>query len=110
MEVSCQIHAPTTLPQGKSSWYPFDRRPDEPQSRSGRGGEEKNSEPLPGLEPPIIQSIAQRYTTELSRLFPSSPRSSKWSFPQGLPTKILYAFFSLVRATYPTNHSHIKYP
>jgi hypothetical protein len=28
----------------------------------------KNSQPLPGLEPPIIQPIAQRYTTELSRL------------------------------------------
>jgi hypothetical protein len=26
-----------------------------PQSRSGRGGEEKNSQPLPGLEHPIIQ-------------------------------------------------------
>jgi hypothetical protein len=37
-------------------------------SRSGRGGEEKNSELLPGLEPPIIQPLAQRYTTELSRL------------------------------------------
>jgi hypothetical protein len=29
---------------------------------------EKNSQPLPGLEPPIIQPVAQRYTTELSRL------------------------------------------
>jgi hypothetical protein len=28
------------------------------------GGEEKKSQPLPGLEPPIIQ----RYTTGLSRL------------------------------------------
>jgi hypothetical protein len=25
----------------------------------------KNSQPLPGLEPPIIQPVAQRYTTEL---------------------------------------------
>jgi len=38
------------------------------QSRSGRGGEEKNSLPLPGLEPPIIQC----YTTELTRLLPMS--------------------------------------
>jgi hypothetical protein len=38
-----------------------------PQSLSGRGGEEKNSQPLPGLEPPVIQPIAQRYTTRLSR-------------------------------------------
>jgi hypothetical protein len=39
------------------------------QSRSGRGGEEKNSQPLPGLEPPTInQPVDQRYTTELSGL------------------------------------------
>jgi hypothetical protein len=36
--------------------------------RFGRRGEEKNSEPLLGLEPPIIQPVTQRYTTELSRL------------------------------------------
>jgi hypothetical protein len=53
-------------PQVKSPWYPLDRRLGEPQSLSGRGGEEKNSQPLPGL--PIIQPAAQRYTTELSRL------------------------------------------
>jgi hypothetical protein len=39
-----------------------------PQSQSGRGGEEKNSQPLPGLEPPIIQPVAQFYTAELSCL------------------------------------------
>jgi hypothetical protein len=38
------------------------------QSRSGRGSEEKNSQPLPALEPPIIQPITQRYATDLSRL------------------------------------------
>jgi hypothetical protein len=54
--------------QGKSPWYPLDRRRGRPQSQSGRGGEENNSQPLPGLEPPIIQPVAQRYTTELSRL------------------------------------------
>jgi hypothetical protein len=32
------------------------------------GSEEKNSQPVPGLEPPIIQAVALRYTTELSRL------------------------------------------
>jgi hypothetical protein len=55
-------------PQGKSPWYPLDRRLGGPHSRSGRGGEEKNSQPLPGLEPPIIQPVAQRYTTELSQI------------------------------------------
>jgi hypothetical protein len=38
-------------PQGKSPWYPLDRRLDGPQSRSGRGGEEKNSHPLLGMKP-----------------------------------------------------------
>jgi hypothetical protein len=55
-------------PQGESTWYPLDRRLGGPQSRSGHGGEEKNSQPLPGLEPPIIQPVAQRYTMELSQL------------------------------------------
>jgi hypothetical protein len=32
-------------------------------------GEENNSQPQPGHEPPIIHPIAQRYTTELSPLF-----------------------------------------
>jgi hypothetical protein len=52
----------------KSPWYPLDRRLDGPQNRSGYGGEEKNSQALLGLEPPILQLVAQRYTTELSRL------------------------------------------
>jgi hypothetical protein len=56
--------------QGKSPWYPLDRTLGDPQSRSGHGGEEKNSKPLPGLELPIIQPIAQRYTTELFWLLP----------------------------------------
>jgi hypothetical protein len=54
--------------QGKSPWYSLDRRLYGPQSRLGRGDEQKNSQPLPGLEPPIIQPVAQRYTAELSRL------------------------------------------
>jgi len=38
-------------PQGKSPWYPLDRRLGGPQSCSGHGGEEKNSQPPPGIEP-----------------------------------------------------------
>jgi hypothetical protein len=70
MEMSGQLHAPARPlhPQGKSPWYPLDRRLGRPQSRSGHGGEKKNSQPLPGLEPPIVQPLAQHYTTELSRL------------------------------------------
>jgi hypothetical protein len=52
MEVSGQLHAPAALPPGKKSpWYPLDMKLCGPQSRSGRGGEEKNSQPLPGIEP-----------------------------------------------------------
>jgi len=54
----------TSLPlylQGKSPWYQLARRLGGPQSRSGLGGEEKNPQPLPGLEPPIIQPIVNHY-------------------------------------------------
>jgi len=43
MEVSGQLHALPLYPQGKSPWYPLDRRLGGPQSCSGQGGEEKNS-------------------------------------------------------------------
>jgi hypothetical protein len=56
------------FPQGKSPCYPLNRRLGGPQSRSGRGGEEKSSHSLSGLDPPIVQPVAQRYTAELSRL------------------------------------------
>jgi len=44
----------TLLPlcsQGKSPWYLSERRVGGPQSHSGCGGEEKNSQPPPGIEP-----------------------------------------------------------
>jgi hypothetical protein len=67
MEVSGQLHDPAALPQGKSSWNPLDRRLGGPQSRSGRGGEEKkNPQPLPGLEPPISQTVDQASTQAIS--------------------------------------------
>jgi hypothetical protein len=53
--------------QRKSPRYPLDRRLGGPQSRSGRGGEEKNSQPLSGLESPIIQIIARRPTRPTGR-------------------------------------------
>jgi hypothetical protein len=55
--------------QGKSPWYPLDRRLGEPQSLSGRGGEEKNSQPLLGIEPPIIQPVAQVKNENLLHTF-----------------------------------------
>jgi hypothetical protein len=59
MEISGQLHAPALLPPRKSLWYPLDRRLGGPQRWFGRGGEEKNSQTVPGLEPPIIQPVAQ---------------------------------------------------
>jgi hypothetical protein len=50
----------TTRPpysEGKSPLYPLDRRLGGAQSQSGRCGEEKNSQPLPGLDSPIIQPV-----------------------------------------------------
>jgi hypothetical protein len=68
MEVSGQLHAPALYPKGKSPRYPLGRRLGGPQSRSGCDGEEKNSQPMSRLEPPIIQPAVQGYATELSRL------------------------------------------
>jgi hypothetical protein len=38
--------------QGKSPWYPLNKELGGPQNRSGRGGEDKNSQSVLGLEPP----------------------------------------------------------
>jgi hypothetical protein len=38
-------------PQGKNPWYTLNRRLGEPQNRSWYGGEKKNSQPPPGIEP-----------------------------------------------------------
>jgi hypothetical protein len=53
---------PSLFAMGKRPRYPLDRRLGGPQSRSGHGGEEKNSQPLSALEPLIIQPIAQLCT------------------------------------------------
>jgi hypothetical protein len=56
MEVSGELHALADLPPGKEPLLPIG-----PPSRSGRGGEEKNSHPQPGRNP-IVQPVAKRYT------------------------------------------------
>jgi hypothetical protein len=50
MELSGQLHAPAALSPLKELQYPLDRMLGGPQSRSGRGGEKKNSQPLPGIQ------------------------------------------------------------
>jgi hypothetical protein len=64
MEVSGQLHAPAALPPEKEPWHPLDRRLGGPQNRSGRGGEEKNSQPRQesNLRTSIVQLVAQLYT------------------------------------------------
>jgi hypothetical protein len=51
MEVSGQLHPTAALPPGKEPSYLLDRRLGGLQSRSGRGGDEKNSQSPPGIEP-----------------------------------------------------------
>jgi hypothetical protein len=59
-------------PQGKSPRCPLDRGLGGPQSRSGHGGEEKNFQPPPGIEPqkpnrPVRSLVT--IPTELSRFY-----------------------------------------
>jgi hypothetical protein len=51
MEVSGQLHSPAALPPEEEPRYLSDRRLDGTQSRSGHGGEERNSQPPPEIEP-----------------------------------------------------------
>jgi hypothetical protein len=50
MEVNGQLHAPAALSQEKSLRYPLDRRLGGSRSLSGRGNEEKNSQPPPRIK------------------------------------------------------------
>jgi hypothetical protein len=77
MEMSGQRHAPASLLSGKSHWYPLDTRLGG-HSRSEYGGEEKHSQPPPGIETQIIQPVAQRYTAELSQLLYIYELVNKW--------------------------------
>jgi hypothetical protein len=51
-----QLHVSGAYPQGNLPRYPLDRRLGGPQSRSGRGREEKNSQPPPGNRTPESRS------------------------------------------------------
>jgi len=50
--------------QGKSPWFPLDRRLGGFQSRSGRGGEKKNPQPPPGMEPQRLIKYDKMERTE----------------------------------------------
>jgi hypothetical protein len=61
MDVSGRLQAPAALPQRESPYYPLYRWLGVLQIQSGRSGEEKNFQLMPGLEPPIIQPVASLY-------------------------------------------------
>jgi len=65
-------------PGGNNPHYPLDRRLGGPQSRSGRGGEEKKSQPLPGIEP-VYQNEGEFVSKILSKiLFTYMRREDEW--------------------------------
>jgi hypothetical protein len=66
MEVSGQLHAPAALPPGKEPLVPIGYEAGWAPEPVWMRLRKKNSNPLPGLELPIIQPVAQRYITELS--------------------------------------------
>jgi hypothetical protein len=51
MEVSGQLHAPAALLPGKQPLVPIRKEAGWAPEPSGHGGEEKNSQPPPGIEP-----------------------------------------------------------
>jgi hypothetical protein len=51
MEVSGQFNAPAVLSPGKEPPVPTGQEAGWAHNLSGRGGEEKNSQPPPGIEP-----------------------------------------------------------
>jgi hypothetical protein len=105
MELSGQLHNPSALSFEKGHWCPLNTRLGGPHRWSGRGGEEKNSHPLQVLEPPIIQSVSRRYTTELSRLTASS------IFVKIYQSQYYYMIsFTLQLTLSPRNDLHASYP
>jgi hypothetical protein len=69
MKMSGQLHVPAALPPGKEPLVdPLDRRLSGALSRSGRGGEEKNSKPPPGIgDEKVIQNDIRRTRKEETR-------------------------------------------
>jgi hypothetical protein len=75
MEVSGELQPRSLYPLGKSPWYLLDRRLSGPQSRSGRGGEEKNSQPQPGIEG-VLTNLPRRSSVDL--VSSNGSTVSKW--------------------------------
>jgi hypothetical protein len=89
MEVSGQFHAPTALPPRKETPYPLHKRRGGPQSRSGHGVEEKNSQPSPGIEPRLSGRLARSLVaipSDLSQLLRISEVQARMSTFKNLLT------------------------
>jgi hypothetical protein len=65
-------------PRRKGLQYPFDRKLGGPQSQSGRGGEEKNSQPPPGIEPDSSIPHTSRFIIHNHHTFSRSYRNTVW--------------------------------
>jgi hypothetical protein len=50
MDVSDQLHAPATLPKGKISWFPLNKKLDGPKNMSRRFGAQRGIVALPGMQ------------------------------------------------------------
>jgi hypothetical protein len=68
MEVSGRLHAQAALSLESEPPVPTIQEAGWAPGPVWTRGEEKNSQPLPGLETPTIQPVVQLYNTELSRL------------------------------------------
>jgi hypothetical protein len=87
MEVSGKLHSQSAFPPPPRERAPFTHWIG---IWAGRGGEEKIPSPFRDSNPPIIQPIAQRYTTELSWLIrPSSTQvNNAWSYTSIPPLRL----------------------
>jgi hypothetical protein len=59
------------------------------QSRSGHGGEEKNPQPLPGLEPPTIHPVSERYTENFAFGHDPASLESLSTYARKIPRNIV---------------------
>jgi hypothetical protein len=88
MEVSGQLHTPAALPPGKETRYPLDRRLSGLQSRSGRGGEERDLLFLILLMNNIITTGTHK--KEASVIINNSTDISETSIRSYFPTSALH--------------------
>jgi hypothetical protein len=82
-------------PQGKSCWYPLDRRLGGPQSRFDAVMEREIPNPCRESNPPTIYPVVQRYTSELFQLSMShvSRKTGFWMSRYNLTFRSVFICF-----------------